>query len=462
MLIRLGERGRVYALFAIVALACALGSLSQTATNSMLESVRFDFGIEVSTGQWLTTIYMLTMGITVPVVTFLSRRLSARSLVFLALGFFLAGALVSLVSLWFAMLVIGRVLQAIAAGITLPFLQSIAMTRFPAGQNGTAMGIAGIAMGFAPNSGPLIGGVFADTWGWRSFFILSLAITILLICAALLLIGREKAPARDASLDVVSLLLSTLGFGGVLLSFSNAASMSIENPLVWVPLIVGAAGIVLFVLRQQRVERPLINLRIFSSRHFRVSFVAQDLLFASFMGITLVVPLYVQDLCGHSAVEAGLVFLPTMIIALVVNPVAGILVDRIGARKVVVCASICLVVGAVSMSFVDAQTPLWQLACMQAVRGLGVSGLIGPLASWGLSGVPRDIVVDASAFFVTVRQACASFGTAAMVFIITAVSTGAFLSTNAVASITLGYQLALGLSAVFAVGVLVVALWKVR
>ena len=123
-------------------------------------------------GQWLTTIYMLTLGITVPAVTFLSQKLSVRNVVYLALCLLLAGGIVDVLAPSFPVLVAGRVLQAVGAGVTLPVVQSIAMTRFPAGQNGTAMGIAGIAMGFAPNIGPLIGGALVDSYGWRSFFML--------------------------------------------------------------------------------------------------------------------------------------------------------------------------------------------------------------------------------------------------------------------------------------------------
>ena len=202
----LSEKGRTYMLFAIVVLACALGSLTQTVMNSMLGGVEADFGVNASVGQWLTTIYMLALGITVPAVTFLSQRLSLRSVVFLALGLFLVGGIVDVLAPTFGVLVFGRVLQAVGAGITLPVLQSIAMTRFPKGQNGTAMGIAGIAMGFAPNIGPLIGGALVDSWGWRSFFWLFIAIVVLLILAAFLLIAREDAPMHDARFEGVSFL----------------------------------------------------------------------------------------------------------------------------------------------------------------------------------------------------------------------------------------------------------------
>lgn len=168
----LSEKGHTYALFAIVVITCALGSLTQTVMNSMLTEVCDDFAIDAAQGQWVTTIYMLTMGVTVPVVTYLARRFSLKRLVYLALGFYLAGSVAGLFAPVFAVLIAARVLQAIATGITLPLVQSVAMTRFPRERTGTAMGIGGIAMGFAPNIGPLIGGALAGSWGWRSFYII--------------------------------------------------------------------------------------------------------------------------------------------------------------------------------------------------------------------------------------------------------------------------------------------------
>ena len=454
-MIRLSDRGHVYALFAIVVLATALGSLTQTVMNSMLEGVDADFGVTAAVGQWLTTAYMLVLGVTVPAVTWLSQRMPMRALVLTALGVFVVGAAVSGAAPCFEVLLGGRVLQAVAAGITLPVLQSIAMTRFPAGQNATAMGIAGIAMGFAPNIGPLIGGALVDSLGWRSFYVILLGILAVLVLATVLLVPRSPAPARDARLDAPSLVLSTLGFGGLLLGFSEASSLGAAHPVVWASVAVGAACLALFVRRQRRVDDPLIDLRIFDSRRFRASFVAQNLLFASFMGITLIVPLFVQNLQGGTALEAGIVFIPATVAALLFNPLAGFLSDRVGVRRVTMAAAVLLAAGSLAMAFMDAGTPLWLMTLMQTVRGIGVSSLIGPFASWGLSKLPREVVMDGSAFFATARQACASLGTAAMVFLVTAAP-----SLGVAAAV--GYQLAFGLSAALAVGVLAVTALRVR
>lgn len=433
-------------MFAIVTLACAMGSLAQTAVNSMLGAINASFGTDDSTGQWLTTSYMLAVGITVPLVTHLSRRLSVRALTIISLAFSFVGAVMAAIAPSFAVLLIARIVQAIGCGITLPILQTIAMTRFPAGQNATAMGIAGIAMGFAPNIGPLIGGALVGSLGWRSFFWMFCVAAVALMACTVALIRRRSREMQDAHLDLLSFMLSTLGFGGLLLSFTNASSMSLASLWVWVPFGVGVACLVAFFFRQARITYPLISLAIFRSRTYVASFVAQNFLFASFMGITLVLPLFVINVGGLGPLDAGLVFLPTTILAIIFNPLAGILADRLGARPVIVVSGICLLVGAAAMALMDETTPLWVVMTLQAIRGIGVSSLIGPLNSWGLSKLDFRWMVDGSAFFTMARQACASLGTALMMMLV-GIAGGGVLS----------YHLAFGLSALFSLGVLIAA-----
>ena len=355
----------------------------------------------------------------------------------------------------FWVLFAGRVLQAISAGITMPLVQTMAMVRFPAGQNATAMGIAGIALGFAPNIGPVLGGAMVDVWGWRSFFVLLAAASIVLLVGVLLVMGREDKEVVPAVLDMASLLLSTLGFGGLLLSFSNASNYALSSPLVWLPLIIGVLCVAAFLRRQRRVESPLINLDIFQSRRFISAFLVQNTLMASYLGITLLASLYVQGLCGGTAVESGLVFVPATIFALFLNPLSGYATDKLGVRPVALFGGICMTIGAVTMCFMDALTPLWLVMVLQTIRGMGMSCLIGPTMSFGLSELPREITMDGSSFLVTVRQVCASLGTACMVFIVQ-------YGLSVCGAVALPYQLAFGFSAVFAVAMMFFIVTRIK
>ncbi len=447
-----------YGLYAIVVLACALGNLSQTAVNAMLPSINADLGASVATSQWLTTGYMLMLGIVVPVATFLSRRLSTRGHVLVGIALSVAGSLADILGGAFPLVLVGRLLQAASCGVLMPLMQTIAMTRFPKGRRATAMGVAGIAMGFAPNVGPTVGGAMDYAWGWRSFFVLMLACSLALGAATLLGVRRGAAPDPRARLELPSLALSTLGFGGVLLGLSQASGHGVASPWFLVPALVGVAFVAAFFVRQRRVQNPLIDLRIFASKRFDGGIVALVLLFLSFMGATLIIPLYVEQLRGGTSLDAGLVILPTVVAALVMNPLAGVLADRVGTRPVVVGASLVMAAGAVSLCLVGDATPLVFVSVAQTVRSVGVSSLIGPLQAWTLAGLEPRLMAHGSSFATLARQAGASFGTALMVLAMSLVADPA----AAAAMPALPYQVAFGVSAVAAVALLGYAIARVR
>ena len=282
-------RWRVYVLFALFTIGSALGNLSQTGLNAMLPTVMAEFGVEVDVGQWLTTGYMLMLGVAVPLATFLMQRLNDRAYVLLCYGLFAAGAIADWVATSFAIMLVGRVLQAIAVGLFIPKNQTISMTKFPPGRQATAMGIAGIALGFAPSVGPTVGGAMDFAYGWRSFFVLIAVLSLVLLALAVPLVKGGKASNESAKLESVSLVFSTLGFGGVLLGLSQASSYGLKSHWVWVPIIVGVVFTILFLMRQRHVSDPLMDLRIFKSSQFNWGLIASVFLFACFMGIALVI-----------------------------------------------------------------------------------------------------------------------------------------------------------------------------
>ena len=333
------------------------------------------------------------------------------------------------------------------------------MTRFPQGRQATAMGVAGIALGFAPNIGPTVGGAMDSAFGWRSFFLLLFVVSALLFVLTFPLVKRGEADVAGSSaarFETPSFVLSTFGFGGVLLGFSQASSYGFASAWVWVPVVVGAACLVLFARRQRVIEQPLMDLRIFDSRQFSSGLLASVFLFANFLGVTLVVPLYVQLVLGGTSLDAGLVVLPTTFTALVVNPLSGIIADKTSPRLVSLIFGAFLVVGSVASVFIDEQTPYWLLSVYQTTRAIGVSGLIGPLVTYSLAGLKGPLVPHGSSAIVVVRQVSGTFGTALMVFCVTAVS--GFVGAEA----ALPYQVAFGFSAVMALASAAVIVARVR
>lgn len=436
----------LYATFAVIVLICALGNFSQTVANGMMLAMGDELGFTAATGQWLATIYMLVMGITVPAVAFLGKRFSTRQITCAAVFLFLVGCALDYIASNLGVLIAGRVLQAVSCGITLPLVQTFPAMRFPAGQKATALGIAGIAMGFAPNIGPVLGGAAAESVGWRFVFIAMAVICLVLLVCTLLFTVKEEPADRTATLDAWSLVLSTLGFGGLLLGISNASSFGLANPSIWITILAGAVFIAAFLVRQTKVDVPLINLGIFKSSRFNWTFAVQCTMLMSYMGITLIAPLYWQNACGGTATDAGLIFVPATVLALFLNPLAGFLTDKLGARLISLIGGVSMALGAVGMCFVDESSSLVFVTLCQTLRGAGMSCLMSPTMAYGLSEL-RALTPDGSSFLALVRQACASIGTAIMMLIITIGSNGA--------SAALPYQAAFIFSAVFVIAMLV-------
>lgn len=456
--------GLTYVLFAIVVVGTALGGMTQTALNTMAPMVLADLATNIGWGQWLTTVYMLSMGVAVPLASFLVKRFSMRNLLAASFLLYLAGSTCDCLAVSFPMLLVGRVLDAVATGVLMPLLQTIAMTRFPPHRHGTAMGIAGIALGFAPNVGPTVGGALAQAAGWRAMFLILAVVSAVLLVLTCAFVKRERPANAHAQLEWTSLALSAAGFSGLLLGFTDAANYPLGHPLVWAPVVVGAVAVALFLRRQARVGQPLVSPDIFKERPYRICLAAQCCLYGCFLGMTLVVPLFVIDACGMTSADAGLVLLPGAVVALVCEPGAGAASDRFGPRKVALFGGVFLTAGAMGMAFIPTDAPLWTVALAQTLRAVGFTTLIPTTTSWGLSPLgPRGITTDGSSFFIMSRQVAAALATAVMVFLV-AQFAGAPAATGVPLpeGEALGYHLALGFSGVLGAAVLLVAALFIR
>lgn len=439
---------RALVIFLVLTVAGGFGNCSQSAVNAIMNELAVDLNVTLATGQWLSTGYILALGVAVPLSSYWYKRFSERFVVLLALGLFAAGSLMMVFASGFALALIGRVLQASGTGLVLPLLPTMVMLDMPRARTGLYMSIFGVAMGFMNNVGPTLSGALSSAFGWRSFFWLGFGVSALLMVPALLA-GRtrsEEAPAED--FDLVSFVLCGGGFVGVLLGFSNASSVGFGAAITLVPIAVGAVLMVLFVRRQLAASSPLINMAIFKNRQYVAGFWAINFLYLSFLGVLLITPLFVTDVQGGTTLEGGMVLAPAAALSLIGNLACGMLSDKIGSRRVMMFTGFCLTLGGVGALFFNENTSFAFMATVQAIRTLGVAGSIVVLSSWSLADLPRDIVSDGSAFSLIGRQAAGSFGTSLMVFSITALS--------ATGNVLLSFQVAFAIAAVFAV-----AMWAI-
>ncbi len=407
-----------YLALAVMVLGGTLSGLTQTAMNTMLPAVAGDFGITVSFGQWLVTVFMLCMGVTMPTVAFLTRRFHARDLYLASLVVFMAGTVCMALATRFPVLMIGRVMQGCSTGVIMPLLQVVAFSRFPLEKRGTVMGVMGLAFGFAPNIGPTIGGTLQSAFGWRSFFWALLAFTLVLFVLAFFSVSKSRRHRNAAArLDTVSLTISTLGFGGLLLGFTNASAAGLISVACLIPLAVGVLFLAVFVRRQLHLECPFLDMRVFAYRDMTAGTIAVCLLFASFIGMALAIPLELQAVHGMSPMLAGVALLPGTVTALVMNPLSGIALDRFGPRAICLFGSVALLVGTCAMVDLAAMESLPLVMMWQGVRAVGISSLIVPLTTWSVNALPPRMTPDGSSVTNAFRQIAAALGTSVTVLL---------------------------------------------
>ena len=444
-----------------------LGNFTQLQLASALPTIVHEFGISLTTGQWLTSVFQLVMGVMVPLTGFLTKRFSTREIVITSMTIFTLGSLLSWQSQTFALVLLGRILEAVGTGTMWPVLQITVFSIYPLSKRGMAMGTVGLAMSVAPAIGPTLGGWQTDANGWRSIFL------TLSVCGAVALIlsicGLRNFGERDTSVkaDFFSVALSIFGFGGLMFGFTNIENYPITSLMTWPFLIVGLAGIVWFVLRQLHHTSPLLNLRVLKIRNFTVGTIIASMSFFAFSSVTVILPMYIQTDRGYSATMSGLVMLPGAIGTAIAQFLGGRLLDRWGARPVALtgCSVLCL--GTVALSMVGSGTWIGLVSICQFVRQIGMGFTLMPLTTWSLNNLAPKDVSAGSAVTNTARQIAGAVGAPILVIVMDSITTlrhsalGGGSSTQ-IASNIFGIQWALRISALICLGMVLLVYFGVR
>ncbi|WP_289098269.1 DHA2 family efflux MFS transporter permease subunit [uncultured Bifidobacterium sp.] len=392
-----------------IILCCIASSLLSTALSTALPPIISEFGIEVSTGQWITSIYALVMAIMIPMTAFLAKRVPTKPLYVGVIGVFLFGTALCMCAPNIQTLLLGRALQAIGGGAITTVGQIVLFAIFPIEQRGTIMGWYGLALSAAPIVAPTVGGVLADTTGWRSIFALVGVVMLLsLIFAAV--VFANVLPTSRIRLDMPSFLLTAIAFGGVTYGIGTLTG-GIDR-IGCAALVVGIIGAVLFVRRQLRLDTPFLNVRVFQSYRFRVGVIAACLLYLVMIGPMTTIPLAVQDGMGFAATVSGLMLLPGSICSIIINPVAGKLFDRTGARRIAIVGSALTLASMIALAFVQSTTSLAVFAGVNAVRTIGISLVLMPLLTWSISGLDESMTADGTSLFNALAQMMGAVSTA--------------------------------------------------
>lgn len=401
---------------AVMLLGAFVAFLNSTFMNVAIPDIMKELHISVSTAQWLSTGYMLVLGIMIPFTAFLIDKFKTKTLFLMAMGVFTIGTIIGARAGSFDTLITARLLQAAGAGVLMPLMQTVFLIIFPIEKRGTAMGVVGLVIAFAPAIGPTLSGWIVTRYPWRDLFYVTLPFAIIDLILAIFLI-KNVTDNKNVSVDILSVITCILGFGGILLGFSNAGNYAWSNQNVYLPLVIGVVALAIFVWRQLTMKEPMLELRVFKSSVFTFSTVIVMIVYAGFIASELIIPMYLQNGRAYSPFDAGLALMPGAIVMGVMNPITGKLFDKIGARGLSIAGLFLFTVGTFAFSFLTPTTTVAYITIMYAVRLLGAAMFMMPLTTAGLNTLDRKYYAHGNAVNNTMRQVAGAVGTSILVTI---------------------------------------------
>ncbi len=401
-------------------LAGFIGMFSETALNVALSDLMKVLNITPSTAQWLTTAYLLTLGILVPISGLLLQWFTTRQLFVAAVSFSILGTFLAAASPNFEFLLTARVVQAMGTALLLPLMFNTILVIIPAEKRGAAMGLIGLVIMVAPAIGPTIAGLLIESLSWHWIFWLSLPFLVIALISGILFM-QNVTEVTKPKMDLLSIVLSSVGFGGVVFGFSSAGEAEgWGSPKVIIAIAIGVIALVLFVIRQNTMKQPMINLRAFKYPMFVVGVLMVFICMMVILSSMLILPMYLQQGQGYSAFKAGLLLLPGGFINGLMSPVMGRLFDKYGPKWLVIPGLVIVAVSLWFFSNINATSTVVFVIVLHSALMIGVSMIFMPAQTNGINQLPMELYPDGTAIMNTLQQVAGAIGTALAVSIMTA------------------------------------------
>ncbi len=417
----LGVSRKQLVMVAVLLSGALVAVLNMTLLTPALPSIMRDVNVPSTTVQWLTSGYALVEAVIIPLAAYMMGRLSTRKLFIGGIGLFGIGSLVAALAPSFPFLLLGRIIQAACTGLVMPMVFSVILLVFPREKRGSAMGIIGLVIGFAPTIGPSLSGVLVDTVGWRAIFVIVAVLAAVIVVMACFVLENHGSFKRS-KFDPLSVVLSTVGLLSLLYGLSTFSSST--NHAVTVALVVmGLVVVGLYARRQLKLDQPMLRVDILKTKNYRVNVITVMIFQSALIGMETTMPLYIQNVLGHSATVSGMTLLPGALLGAFTGVLAGRLFDRHGVRRPVCIGAVLIVAAACGFAFLLWQdSPIWVVSAVYACMVLGMQFTMTPLNTWGVNSLPNDAIQHAQSTSNTLNQVAGSFGTALLVSIAAMVS----------------------------------------
>ncbi|WP_280338711.1 MDR family MFS transporter [Nocardia neocaledoniensis] len=442
----------------VLVLATFVVILNETIMINAIPRLMADLHVTEVAAQWVSTAFMLTMAAIIPTTGWFLQRVTTRQAYATAMGVFIAGTVLSALAPTFAVLLIGRIIQAGGTAVMMPLLMTTLMTVVAERDRGKVMGNVTLAISVAPAMGPVISGLILQVASWRWLFVIMLPIAGVVTWLGLRQLENVGEP-EAGSIDVLSVALAALGFGGLVYGLSQFHGGSYTTA----GLIV-AGGVVLvaaFALRQFQLQRngtPLLDLRVFLSGTYAKALVLMAVAFLAMMGSMILLPLYLQNLRHLSPLETGLLVMPGGLAMGLLGPTVGKLFDKFGGRVLVIPGAIGIAVSLAGFTQISLTMPYWQLLGLHILLMISLAAAFTPVFTLGLGALPMHLYSHGSSMLGTLQQVAAAFGTALVVTVMSARSTSLIdEGTDPTTAALDGMRLAFLVSAVLALIVIAMA-----
>jgi EmrB/QacA subfamily drug resistance transporter len=410
----LTSENRKWWTLAAVSLGLFMIMLDNTVVNVALPSIQRDLGARLSELEWIVSGYALTFAAFLLTGGKLADLLGRRRIFVIGLVIFSGASLACALAPGAGFLIGARVVQGVGAALMNPATLSIITATFPPRQRGTAIGIWVGVSATALAIGPLIGGLLTEHAGWNSIFYVNVPIGAVAVAASFLLIDESKDTSREQRLDLPGLVSSGLGLFSLTYALIEANNHGWTSGRILGAFALAAVSLVAFVVLEQRQRLPMLDLSLFRSSTFAGANTVLLLVTLAMFGIFFFVSLYMQNILGYSAVQAGAAFLPLTLLVVVVAPVAGRLSDRLGSRALMAIGMTLVTIELLYFSRLGVHESYWTLVPGMLLGGVGMPLVMTPASAAALSGVPVDKAGVGSAVLNTSRQVGGSLGVALM------------------------------------------------
>jgi DHA2 family lincomycin resistance protein-like MFS transporter len=398
--------------------------LNETIMINAIPRLMTDFAVNANAAQWLSTAFMLTMAVVIPITGWFLQRVTTRFAFGLAMGVFCTGTLLAAAAWTFPVLLVARVIQASGTAVMMPLLMTTLMAVVPMHDRGRVMGNVTLAMSVAPALGPAVSGVVLQSLSWRWIFLV-----VLPIAAAIGVLGERRlinvGEPVAGRVDWASVVIAAMGFGSLVYGLSEVGVQG-DHTIAYAALVVGVVGIGAFIWRQlvlQRSDRPLLDLRTLRIRVFSLSLGVMAVAFMAMLGSMILLQLYLQNVRGMSPLATGMLVMPGGLAMGLLGPWVGRVFDSYGARVLVIPGAVGLVASMAAFVAVGTQTPTWQILIAHVVLMVSLAALFTPVFTMGLGSLPPHLYSHGSSLLGTVQQVAGAMGTALFVAVMTSRAT---------------------------------------